>query len=288
MRSMIDPRGAALFVLGIVVAACSGRPRETPPSSIPPVVDAAIADPAPVAPAPPPAPPDAVAATVTVRGPAAAIAHGGVGADSDADGVRAAVDAAVRVLEAGGDPLDAAVAGVVVMEDDPRFNAGTGSIVRLDGKTVQMDASVMRSDGKFAAVAAIEDVKNPIRVARAVLDSPHVLMVGDGATRFARTLGMNRYDPATPEMRAAAKDNLAQLVRGDAPEWRGFDWRKHWNFARSLSELGVKPVRPEKKRDSDTVGVVARSADGRFGVALSTGGRTITLRGRVGDVPIYG
>src|SRR5690606_8317829 len=78
--------------------------------------------------------------------PAAAIAHGGVGSPPErSDGCREAVDAALAVLEAGGDPLDAAVAGVVVLEDDPRFNAGTGSRVRIDGETVQMDAAVMRS-----------------------------------------------------------------------------------------------------------------------------------------------
>src|SRR4051812_178248 len=79
----------------------------------------------------------------------AAIAHGGVGAPREmSDGCRRAVDAALAVLASGGDPLDAAVAGVLILEDDPRYNAGTGSRVRLDGATVQMDASVMASDGR--------------------------------------------------------------------------------------------------------------------------------------------
>jgi hypothetical protein len=87
---------------------------------------------------------------------AAAIAHGGVGSPASAsDGCRMAVDAALAALAAGKDPLDAAVAGVVLLEDDPRFNAGTGSIVRLDG-SIQMDASVMDSGGRFGAVAGIE------------------------------------------------------------------------------------------------------------------------------------
>jgi isoaspartyl peptidase/L-asparaginase-like protein (Ntn-hydrolase superfamily) len=82
-------------------------------------------------------------------GKVAAIAHGGVGSPPElSDGPRKAVDAALAVVERGGDPLDAAVAGVVVMEDDPRFNAGTGSKVRLDGETVQMDAAVMDSSGR--------------------------------------------------------------------------------------------------------------------------------------------
>jgi L-asparaginase / beta-aspartyl-peptidase len=228
---------------------------------------------------------------------AAAIAHGGVGSPpARADGCRKAVDAALAVLEAGGDPVDAAVAGVVVMEDDPRFNAGTGSRVRLDGKTVQMDASIMSSEGRFAAVAAIEAVKNPVKVARAVLDTPHLLLAGDGATRFARTLGMAPYDPATDEMRDRTRAIQEQLRKGDPalPEaWRKFDFRARWNFETPLAEAGLAAPGAEQParapdRASDTVGVAVRAADGRFAVALSTGGTAITLRGRVGDVPIYG
>lgn len=224
----------------------------------------------------------------------AAIAHAGAGTSPEnADGCKKAVDAALAVLEKGGDPMDAAVAGVVVLEDDPRFNAGTGSRVRIDGETVQMDASVMRSDGRFAAVAAIEGVKNPVQVARAVMDTPHLLLVGDGATRFARTLGFASYDPATPEMKVKASALQDALRRQDAslPDaWKIFDWRARWNFTRSLHDAGLdaqadgKPVHP----GSDTVGVSVRAADGRFATALSTGGTSITLRGRVGDVPIYG
>jgi beta-aspartyl-peptidase (threonine type) len=227
---------------------------------------------------------------------AAAIAHGGVGSPPDrADGCRRAVDAALAVLEAGGEPVDAAAAGVVVLEDDPRFNAGTGSRVRIDGKTVQMDASIMDSSGRFAAVAAIELVKNPVKVARALLDTPHLLLAGDGATRFARTLGMPPYDPATDEMRAKARALQEQLRRNDPalPErWRKFDWRKHYNFETPISATGLESPSPAHSttpgRSTDTVGVAVRAADGRFVVALSTGGTSITLRGRVGDVPIYG
>jgi beta-aspartyl-peptidase (threonine type) len=242
--------------------------------------------------APPPLPP--------TPWKAAAIAHGGVGSPPDRkDGCRSAVDAALAVLEAGGDPADAAVAGVVVLEDDPRFNAGTGSRVRIDGRTVQMDASIMSSSGRFAAVAAIEQVKNPVKVARAVMDTPHLLLAGDGATRFARTLGLAPYDPATGEMREKAKALQAQLLRHDPklPErWKTFDWRKHWNFETSIDEAGLggaaapaaSSAAPAPSKSTDTVGVAVRAPDGRFAVALSTGGTSVTLRGRVGDVPIYG
>jgi len=209
------------------------------------------------------------------------------------DGCRAAVDAALKALEGSGDPVDAAVAGVMVLEDDPRFNAGTGSIVRIDGHTVQMDAAVMRSDGRFGAVAGVEEVKNPVRVARAVMDTPHLLLAGDGATRFARTLGMPVYDPRTPASMARAKRSQAKLLAGDPslPDaWRTFDWRARWNFARSIEDAGMaaRGDRDPASAGHDTVGVAVRASDGRFGVALSTGGTSITLRGRVGDVPILG
>jgi isoaspartyl peptidase/L-asparaginase-like protein (Ntn-hydrolase superfamily) len=225
---------------------------------------------------------------------AAAIAHGGQNSPRGmVDGCRAAVDAALRELQATGDPVEAAVAGVVVLEDDPRFNAGTGSIVRLDGRTVQMDAAVMASDGRFGAVAEIEDVKNPVRVARAVMDTPHLLLAGDGATRFARTLGMPPYDPRTSESLARAKRTQQKVIAGDPslPEaWRSFDWRARWNFDRSIEEAGLERTGDHAPIDAghDTVGVAVRASDGRFGVALSTGGTAITLRGRVGDVPILG
>jgi isoaspartyl peptidase/L-asparaginase-like protein (Ntn-hydrolase superfamily) len=219
---------------------------------------------------------------------AAAIAHGGAGTPpKESDGCRKAVDEALAALARGDDPLDAAAAGVVVMEDDARFNAGTGSRVRIDGKTVQMDASLMDSNGKFGAVAVIEDVKNPIRVARAVINTPHLLMAGDGATRFARTLGMDPYDPATDEMREATKRLQEKLIARDPSlprRWQNFDWRQSWNFERTIADAGLS----EGELGSDTVGVAVRTTDGRFAVALSTGGTAITLRGRVGDVPIYG
>jgi isoaspartyl peptidase/L-asparaginase-like protein (Ntn-hydrolase superfamily) len=235
-------------------------------------------------------------ASVT-RGPAAAIAHGGVGSPpKEADGCRAAVDAALRALEGGADPVDAAVAGVVVLEDDPRFNAGTGSRVRIDGHTVQMDASVMSSEGRFGAVAGVEGVKNPVKVARAVMETPHILLAGDGATRFARTLGMEPWDPVTPASREKTRETQRKLLAGDPSlpaAWTNFDWRARWNFERSIADAGLAgPAEGGPSGDagasSDTVGVAVRGADGRFGVALSTGGTSITLRGRVGDVPILG
>lgn len=248
----------------------------------------------------------------------AAIAHGGVGSPADwSDGCRAAVDAALATLEKTDDPLAAAVAGVGVMEDDERFNAGTGSRVRIDNATVQMDAAVMDSQGRYGAVAGVENVRHPVAVARAVVDTPHDLIMGDGATRLARALGMPAYDPTTDAMRAKTATIIEQLQRDDPalPQaWRTFDWRAHWNFERSLADAGLVPggaavpgeptpgqpvtggAEPEAPAaesgseypGSDTVAVAVRARDGRFAVAISTGGTPITLRGRVGDVPILG
>ena len=192
----------------------------------------------------------------------------------------------MRELARSNDPLAAAVRGVTVLEDDPRFNAGTGSMVRLDG-SIQMDASVMDSSGRFGAVAGLERVKNPVLVARAVLDTPHLLLMGDGATRFARALGHADYDPATPQRRLAT-ETIKEKIRRAAPDlpefWRTSQWKKHWNYALSPEALRLDP----RDAGTDTVGVAVRAPDGRFAVALSTGGTAVMLRGRVGDVPIYG
>jgi isoaspartyl peptidase/L-asparaginase-like protein (Ntn-hydrolase superfamily) len=196
------------------------------------------------------------------------------------------VQVALDALAAGADPLAAAVAAAVVLEDDPRFNAGTGSIVRLDG-SIQMDASVMTSEGRFGAVAAVERVRNPVEVARAVLETPHLMLMGDGATRFARARGHADHDPATPERRRAT-EALKERIRRAAPDlpefWRTGDWKAQWNYPLSPEALGLTPART----GCDTVGAVVRGTDGRFAAALSTGGSAIMLRGRVGDVPIFG
>jgi len=271
--------GYAVFFASLTLCGCGkkdeGQPAKQPPGS------AASGSAGQVGPARP-------AALPATPWQAAAIAHGGAGSGPDrVDGCRAAVDAALAVLEKGGDVVDAAVAGVVVMEDDPRYNAGTGSRVRIDGKTVQMDASVMSSDGRFGGVAVIENVRNPVKVARAVIDTPHILLAGDGAVRFARALGMEPYDPTTDEMRQKTAEIIERLRKGDPDlpdSWSSFDWRGKWNFERTLAEAGLT----EEETGTDTVGVAVRSADGHFGVALSTGGTAITLRGRVGDVPIMG
>lgn len=214
------------------------------------------------------------------------VTHGGVGSGPElADGPRGAADTALAVLRGGGSALDAALAGTVWMENDPRFNAGTGANIRLDGRTIQMDAAVMTGEGRFAAVAALERVRNPVLVARAVLDStPHLFLAGEGATRFAHLLGFPDEVPASPEAetkyRARMRRQAEVLGRSDTTV---FDWRRFWNFP------GPMPADVlEWTRHGDTVGSVARDAGGGFAATLSTGGTSVTLYGRVGDVPVYG
>jgi beta-aspartyl-peptidase (threonine type) len=131
------------------------------------------------------------------------IVHGGAGANpSEAgefrQGVRAAVLAGWRVLADGGSALDAVESAVRALEDDPRFNAGRGSVLNRDG-VIEVDASIMEGDRlQCGAVAALTRIANPITVARRVLEARrHVLLVGDGAFAFARSVGISECDPAS-------------------------------------------------------------------------------------------
>lgn len=127
------------------------------------------------------------------------IAHGGAGSSGDlTGGVRAAAEAAFHFLETGGKALDAVVEAVKTLEDDGRYNAGVGSLLRLDGKTIEMDAAIMDSAGALGAVIAIRKVKNPVLIARAVSKTPHVALAGKGAEVFARKLGFPPYYNVSP------------------------------------------------------------------------------------------
>jgi beta-aspartyl-peptidase (threonine type) len=128
--------------------------------------------------------------------PIALIAHGGAGnwrpgSEQDAlEGLRAAVQAGEKILREGGSALDAVCATVVVLEDNPIYNAGTGGVLNFDG-FVELDASVMESRGaRVGAVSGLQRVKNPVLVARRVMDeTDHVMLTGEGAQRFARVMG---------------------------------------------------------------------------------------------------
>ncbi|HEX8404003.1 MAG TPA: isoaspartyl peptidase/L-asparaginase [Duganella sp.] len=211
------------------------------------------------------------------------VAHGGAGADvRDRDGCVAAADAGLKILDDGGDALQAAVAAVCVLEDDPRFNAGTGSVLGMDGVTVEMDAAVMDSLGRLGAVAGLRRVRHPVQVAAAVAGTPHWLLCGEGALRFARHIGAGDHDPVTPQALRKHQEMLEQLGRGERliPGEDNADFDKYWNYP---TPLAIRPGEP-----CDTVGAVVRDAAGNFAVAGSTGGCAPALLGRVGDTPIIG
>ena len=222
----------------------------------------------------------------------AILTHGGAASPHHmSDGCTVAAEHARAVLDAGGDALAAALAATVVLEDDPRFNAGTGSNLRLDGGTIEMDAAAMASDGRFGAVACIQAVKNPVAVAVRVMETPHLMLAGEGATAFARRLGFPAYDPTTEGARAKYTRVLAELAgvgdgdyAVDAAPWRNLDLGAVWN----LGGDPPKAARLPRGEGCDTVGAAVRDSHGRFAATASTGGTLYMLRGRVGDSPLMG
>lgn len=213
----------------------------------------------------------------------AVVVHGGAGASREhEDGCVLAARRALAQLEASGEALDAAIAAVTALEDDGRFNAGSGSVLGLDGATIEMDASIMDTRGRLGAVAAVQAVKNPVQLARAVADTPHWLLAGEGAQRFARAIGLPDSEPVSERQRAAHRKILAQLA-GSVPAMPGLNrelFDRFWNYN--------TPLQLPEGSACDTVGAVVRGADGHFAVACSTGGSAPKLLGRVGDTPIIG
>lgn len=185
------------------------------------------------------------------------------------DGLSEALDAGYAVLERGGTSLDAAIAAVVVLEDNPLFNAGRGAVLTRDG-VAELDASVM--DGATlgaGAITGVKHVRNPIQLARRVMDhSPHVMLVGEGAEEFARSQGIelvsNEYF-RTP----VRQIQLHRMLAGEAEKEN--DLAAHG----STDKMG-------------TVGAVALDDKGNVAAATSTGGMTGKRWGRVGDSPIIG
>lgn len=183
-------------------------------------------------------------------------------------GCRSALQAGWVVLRKKGSALDAVEAAIVVLEDDPVFDAGFGSHLNRDGR-VQLDAILM--DGASldsGAVAAVERIRNPIRLARRVMEaSPHSLLVGPGALQFATTIGFPLCDPA-------------ELIHP----------REHalWRSAVAGLPTSSPPRRIAGSDSRGTVGAVALDARGGLAAGTSTGGTCCKLPGRVGDSPLVG
>ena len=195
------------------------------------------------------------------------VTHAGVGSPPEnKDGTDKAAKVGFEILKNGGSALDAVEVAIVVLEDDKRFNAGTGSFMRLNG-SIEMDAILMDSKGNCGAVAAIRDVKNPILVARRVMGTPHILLVGDGALDFARKEGFERYDPKTEKAVKKLAEYKEKFKKNKLPEWA-----KKWRDFKL----------------TETVGAVAGDGKGGFAAGSSSGGVPIALKGRVGDSALVG
>jgi beta-aspartyl-peptidase (threonine type) len=201
----------------------------------------------------------------------AIIVHGGAGERSPESvnsgggesarlaGARRACTAGAEILELGGSALEAVEAAVRILEDDPVFNAGTGATLTSAGD-VELDASIM--DGatlRCGAVAVVKDVRNPVTLARAVMErTAHIMLAGPAASAFAREVGIA---PIGNELLVTASQ------------------RARWDAARAGAAKTTK---------TGTVGAVARDARGHLAAATSTGGMSMKLPGRVGDTPLIG
>ena len=178
-------------------------------------------------------------------------------------GLSAALAAGSKVLSGGGPSVDAVEAAIRVLEDDPHFNAGRGAVFTAEGR-IELDASIMDGRTRAAgAVAAVTRTRNPISLARAVMEkSPHVMLAGDGADVFSKKQGLEQVDPRY----FWTKERWRQLEK-----WR----QKHASSADPTLAYG-------------TVGAIAIDSRGHLAAGASTGGVTGKLPGRIGDTAVIG
>jgi beta-aspartyl-peptidase (threonine type) len=200
----------------------------------------------------------------------ALIVHGGAwdipneAVDACTSGCHDALTAGWSILRRGGSALDAIEAAIVVLEDDPVFDAGYGSHLNLDGH-VECDAIVMNGATLHAGAAAtLHRIKNPIQLARKILEnSPHMMLVAEGAERFAKDQGIKLCKP----------EELVSEAEREA--WMKCMTDKH-------------AAEHHRGHEQGTVGAVAIDRDGNLFAATSTGGTCCKLPGRVGDSPLIG
>lgn len=194
-------------------------------------------------------------------------------------GMRSAMAAALtaghQILAAGGASLDAVQAAVVILEDSPHFNAGRGAVFTHDG-THELDAAIMDGRTMMAgAVAAVKRVKNPIRLARLVMEkSPHVLLMGDGAEVFGHSQAGIEFVQESYFDTDLRRQQLERALESE----------------KAKQGAAVAPRRGNADGDAyfGTVGAVALDQQGNLAAATSTGGLTNKRVGRVGDSPIIG
>ena len=190
-----------------------------------------------------------------------------------------ALMAGFKALQDGKTSLDAVQTAINILEDSPLFNAGKGAVFTADGKN-ELDAAIM--DGKTlnaGAVAGLHHIKNPINLARAVMEkSPHVMMIGDGAEQFAKEQKIE----IVPEKYFWTQDrwnSLQKIIKQEKEK------EKAKQNEKKVSEV-IQREEPYNK--FGTVGAVALDKDGNLAAGTSTGGMTYKKYGRVGDVPVIG
>ena len=181
-------------------------------------------------------------------------------------GLRLALDAAYQILENRGSATDAVEKAVMCLEDSPLFNAGKGSVFTADG-THEMDASIMQGNLQAGAVSLITGVKNPIKLARLVMEkSPHILLAGSGAIKFAKM----------------------HSVEFESDDYFYDEFRYHqWQEIKDTEKFQLDHSQ-SKDTKFGTVGAVACDWKGNLAAATSTGGMTNKNWGRIGDTPLIG
>jgi L-asparaginase / beta-aspartyl-peptidase len=192
------------------------------------------------------------------------------------DKLEEAVLAGYKALQDGKSGLDAIEIAIRILEDSPLFNAGKGAVFTADGKN-ELDASIMDGKGlRAGAVAGLHRVKNPISLARKVMEnSPHVMMVGDGAEKFAKEQGIELVSPKY-FFTQNRWDSLQKIIKEE---------KEKTKKAKQVSEFRNPTNQNERY---GTVGAVALDKDGNLAAGTSTGGMTYKKFGRVGDAPIIG
>ncbi|WP_245162412.1 isoaspartyl peptidase/L-asparaginase family protein [Brevundimonas sp. AJA228-03] len=224
--------------------------------------------------------------------------HGGAGVIERADlspqqdaayraSLARALEAGAEVLRNGGTALDAVQAAIQLMEDDPLFNAGRGAVFTAAGRN-ELDAAVMNgADLTAGAVAGLTTTRHPIAAARAVMEqSPHVMLIGEGADTFAASVGLEQVDPSFffTERRWQGLESYLREHGLPIPA------RPAGAPAAPVGGLaaGDPGMPPLNERKFGTVGAVALDSAGHLAAGTSTGGMTGKRWGRVGDVPVLG
>ena len=204
------------------------------------------------------------------------IVHGGAwdipdeAVASHLEGVESAINASYEVLKSGNKAIDAVEIAIAIMEDDPTFDAGKGSFLNISGE-VEMDAMIATDEYRIGSVCAIRNVKNPIKIARILLESEiAILLAGEGASQFAGEFGHGFYPTE------------ALLVGRELERFNELRFRKDFSPKSSFKSSKIK------QNGMGTVGAVCIDQNGTIAIGVSTGGTPFKRVGRVGDSPLWG